>query len=241
MSSLTSPASSRTASPGPQPPRSRPNRAALRDYYGLKSSAPADATPEPSPQLLREEISSVASNEFDSDAFDAEAYVQKVLATKHLDEILKIESNLISEIRSLDGEKKALVYDNYSKLITATDTIRKMRDNMGPLMPDDSRLNDDIANIARSAESLAVRPQLDPSRHEQWKAEVDSKAKKRQEVETVKWVLDAPRRLKALREGGKVRDADEQWKEVKRLLELWRGAGDAEEIMNECTNVMEQG
>ena len=30
------------------------------------------------------------------------------------------------EIKGLDGERKALVYDNYSKLITATDTIRKV-------------------------------------------------------------------------------------------------------------------
>lgn len=30
------------------------------------------------------------------------------------------------EIKGLDGEKKALVYDNYSKLIAATDTIRKV-------------------------------------------------------------------------------------------------------------------
>jgi len=31
------------------------------------------------------------------------------------------------DIRGLDGERKALVYDNYSKLIAATDTIRKVR------------------------------------------------------------------------------------------------------------------
>ncbi len=30
------------------------------------------------------------------------------------------------EIRSLDGERKALVYDNYSKLIAATDTIKRV-------------------------------------------------------------------------------------------------------------------
>lgn len=29
------------------------------------------------------------------------------------------------EIRGLDGERKSLVYDNYSKLIVATDTIAK--------------------------------------------------------------------------------------------------------------------
>lgn len=30
------------------------------------------------------------------------------------------------EIKGLDGERKALVYDNYSKLITATETIGKV-------------------------------------------------------------------------------------------------------------------
>ena len=29
-------------------------------------------------------------------------------------------------MRGLDGEKKALVYDNYSRLIAATDTIRRV-------------------------------------------------------------------------------------------------------------------
>ena len=33
----------------------------------------------------------------------------------------------VLEIKGLDGERKALVYDNYSKLIAATDTIRKVR------------------------------------------------------------------------------------------------------------------
>lgn len=31
------------------------------------------------------------------------------------------------EIKDLDGERKALVYDNYSKLIAAADTIGKVR------------------------------------------------------------------------------------------------------------------
>lgn len=30
------------------------------------------------------------------------------------------------EIKGLDGERKALVYDNYSKLISATETIGKV-------------------------------------------------------------------------------------------------------------------
>jgi vacuolar protein sorting-associated protein 51 len=43
-----------------------------------------------------------------------------------LESVLKVEGALVNEIRGLDGERKALVYDNYSKLITATDTIQKV-------------------------------------------------------------------------------------------------------------------
>ena len=34
---------------------------------------------------------------------------------------------LTKDIRNLDGERKSLVYDNYNKLIAATETIRKVR------------------------------------------------------------------------------------------------------------------
>lgn len=36
------------------------------------------------------------------------------------------ERNEETEIKGLDGERKALVYDNYSKLIAATETIGKV-------------------------------------------------------------------------------------------------------------------
>lgn len=34
---------------------------------------------------------------------------------------------LLSEIRSLDSEMQTLVYENYNKFISATDTIRKVQ------------------------------------------------------------------------------------------------------------------
>lgn len=40
--------------------------------------------------------------------------------------VLMIECGEDIEIKGLDGERKALVYDNYSKLIAATETIGKV-------------------------------------------------------------------------------------------------------------------
>ncbi|KAI7704945.1 hypothetical protein KC322_g6479, partial [Hortaea werneckii] len=110
---------------GPGAGNVRRNRAALRDYYGLKDAAPADARDTQAVEAEKE-------SELDKADFDPEAYVQSLLANDGLEGVLRIETGLVGDIRSLDGEKKALVYDNYSKLIAATDTIRSMREKMDP-------------------------------------------------------------------------------------------------------------
>lgn len=71
-------------------------------------------------------VGAVPESELDAEGFDAEGYVKGILAKEGLEDLLRIERVLINEIKALDGERKALVYDNYSKLITATDTIRKV-------------------------------------------------------------------------------------------------------------------
>lgn len=104
----------------------RRNRVALRDYYRLAKN-PTTSTSEASTPLQDDElVGAVPESELDAEGFDAEAYVKGILAKEGLEDLLRIERVLINEIKALDGERKALVYDNYSKLITATDTIRKV-------------------------------------------------------------------------------------------------------------------
>lgn len=45
---------------------------------------------------------------------------------------------MVSEIKSLDSDMQMLVYENYNKFISATDTIRKMKNRvevLGPIRP----------------------------------------------------------------------------------------------------------
>jgi hypothetical protein len=39
---------------------------------------------------------------------------------------MDLENEVVKEIRSLDSEMQTLVYENYNKFISATDTIRKV-------------------------------------------------------------------------------------------------------------------
>ena len=96
------------------------------EFYNLK---PSELDPNSSKEALPTEDAPPTS-ELDNPSFDAASYVKNLLAHEGLEGVLRVEAGLLADIRGFDGERKALVYDNYSKLIAATDTIRKMRSNI---------------------------------------------------------------------------------------------------------------
>lgn len=50
-----------------------------------------------------------------------------MLQTQGLNDLLQRDDQLIREIKELDTSMQMLVYENYNKFISATDTIRKMK------------------------------------------------------------------------------------------------------------------
>ncbi|ROW00224.1 hypothetical protein VSDG_03478 [Cytospora chrysosperma] len=219
--------------PGSSPfPPKRNNRAALREYYNLKKSSAA-ATP---PLLEVTDADSAAGDaaggelshsdvppsEMDAPAFDADAYVRARLADSTLEELLKTYTRVLGEIRALDAEKKALVYDNYSKLITATETIRKMQANMDPLNPMASTLDPAIAHIYSQASSIRDTLRQSAPKPEESERREEEQARKRRTRELVAEVLQTPARMRTLMQDGKVEEAREAWRLPKELLLTWK-------------------
>lgn len=122
--SASQPATSTTTT---APNKRSNNRAALREYYNLRAAAAATSASTPStPRIVEVPDSEVPASEIDAPDFNLDDYLQKIVAESSLKELLKLYTRVLGEVRALDAEKKALVYDNYSKLITATETIRKV-------------------------------------------------------------------------------------------------------------------
>ncbi len=250
MSTITSPRPPSLQSPTPSSrsslsldrsaPHQRRNRAALRDYYSLKSTADLEPT-STLPNAQHEEIEE--KTELDQDSFDAEAYVKGVLSKEGLEGVLRIESGLVSNIRGLDGERKALVYDNYSKLIAATDTIRKMRTNMDPLAPITSTLAPAISHIVETAVVLSatLRERTEDAVEVAGRKQMDEgrEGEEKRQRDTVQWVLGAPTRIAELAITGKKHEAEADWADVVRLLDQWIGVSGVEELRrqgNEALN-----
>jgi hypothetical protein len=238
--SLENPRSSE-ASPNRAPPGPKRARTALREYYNLQNQKAAE-------QQLNESASEVSSihdysevqeTELDREGFDAESYIKDVLENQSLGDLLKTYNGILTDIRALDAEKKALVYDNYSKLIAATETIRKMRANMDPLNPMAKNLDPAIASIYERANRIkeVLRGSMDEAsrREMEMSREERREKKKRDKVrEVVRGVLDMPERVRGLVEEGRMEDARQLWRNTLRILEEWQEKGVGGEDVQDC-------
>lgn len=81
---------------------------------------------------------------------DADGQLQRMLRESHLSELLKYQREMAAEIGTLDSDMQMLVYENYSKFITATDTIRAMSGSM-------SGMDEQMAHLSTLLGELWVR------------------------------------------------------------------------------------
>lgn len=245
--SLDLPAGARASSPAPGNPAQRRNRAALRDYYNLKAkgnstqpqtlSRTASITSTTSngtitsTTTLTDEAASTLPAELDDPAFDADAYVRSLLKTSNLKFIIRTEAILISEIKNLDGERKALVYDNYSKLIKATQTIGNMQQGLNASNVGDlEKLKPAVEAIGRMAE------ELDKTRKSGSGESTDRKEKHKREL--VRWVVGAPARFERYIVEGRREEMNGEWKTILNALDKWKAVKGADEIRSKCEAIM---
>jgi hypothetical protein len=192
--------------------------------------------------------------QLDDPSFSADAYVAELLKTAGLRDILKTESALVSEIRTLDGERKALVYDNYSKLIKAVGTIAEMQKGMhkdgeqerlaamlGKEKGQQPAGLDGVKEVGDKLDGLLkVMRGLNPGETKATQQIVESREQRRQK-ETVKWALGAPSRLQSLIDDDRREEAEHLHTSVLDLLRKWDGVNGVNELRQKCAEVMNQG
>lgn len=68
--------------------------------------------------------------DLDSEYFNVNRYTTDLLKRESLKGLVETDTELLRRVRRLDGELQELVYRNYARFISATDTIREMKDNV---------------------------------------------------------------------------------------------------------------
>ncbi|KAJ5768457.1 hypothetical protein N7533_001040 [Penicillium manginii] len=244
LSAASTPSTARAVSPNPI--GGRRNRSALRDYYKLKppgSDSPGGSRSHSVPRNTDAgDISNPSTletgTELDNADFDPQRYVDQLLSTSSLSTILKAENTLVGDVH---GERKALVYDNYSKLIRAVETIGKMRQSMderGAPLTMTKTLGPAISFVAETAGGLIKEGEEHRRRIKQERSQRPAPTHNKNEKETVQWVLASPQRLEKYLSEDNREAALKDWDEVKKLLDAWGEVKGVAEIREACEQVM---
>jgi len=64
------------------------------------------------------------------------------------------DSKMLHEIRTLDSDMQMLVYENYAKFISATETIRRMKGNVEGMQGDMERVKEQMDSISSKSTDL---------------------------------------------------------------------------------------
>lgn len=124
-------------------------KALLAGYYGSgepSSSAQPNQRDSSSHGLARDSYAA-AMPTMDSPAFDAERHIAQMLKTSPLERLLIEHRNMAREIKQLDSDMQQLVYENYNKFISATDTIRAMKSQVDTVSNDMDKLKSVMGTV----------------------------------------------------------------------------------------------
>ncbi|KAF9081909.1 Vacuolar protein sorting-associated protein 51 [Mortierella sp. AD031] len=135
----------------------------LRNYYGIQQTDVANQDGSKDNSVVPSGPTSKADPyDLDSHAFEVDKYMHKMFVEKQLPGLVQADNELVADIRQLDGDMKTLVYENYSKFLSATDTINKarrprymeMKSNVDNLESEMTRLTQNISKIATSSSAI---------------------------------------------------------------------------------------
>ncbi|KAI7897693.1 Vps51/Vps67-domain-containing protein [Cokeromyces recurvatus] len=205
-------------------PKPRERNSLLKKYYGIKDAS--NSTP-----AQQEE----SSRPFDLDApsFNLNKYFAKLLKEKTLQGLMEKDNCLVGEIREIDGDMKTLVYENYNKFISATDTIRKMKSNVDSMESEMTRLNENIKNI--SEKSKIINQELGPNLQK-----IQQLSKVHNSLKRLQFIFELPNRLQHCLNKGKYGNAVKYYSKASRILNHYQHMAAFKGIEMDCHDIMEK-
>ncbi|KAJ0389459.1 hypothetical protein ATCC90586_011391 [Pythium insidiosum] len=144
----------------------------MSSYYGMQDK----------------ESEAESQRNIDSPGFDAAVFVRELLQSKGLQELFTADDRLIKEIKELDTNMQMLVYENYNKFISATDTIRKMKTNVASMESEVEKVVKAMDVITDRSESINVA--LAPHR-----SKVEKLIGVRRLLKRLEFIFELPQRL----------------------------------------------
>ncbi|KAL2540434.1 Vps51/Vps67 family (components of vesicular transport) protein [Abeliophyllum distichum] len=121
-------------------------------------------------------------------SFDANMYMNLLVQKSNLENLLQKHVEMAAEIKNLDTDLQMLVYENYNKFISATDTIKRMKNNIVGMEANMEQLLEKIMSV--QSKSDGVNTSLFEKREH-----IEKLHRTRNLLRKVQFIYDLPTRL----------------------------------------------
>ncbi|KAG5443582.1 Vacuolar protein sorting-associated protein 51 [Clonorchis sinensis] len=167
----------------------------------------------------------------DGQAFNTQLYMEKHLREKDLSDLVLEEKVLAEQIRNLDSEMQTLMYDNYSKFISATDTIQMMKADFKYVENEMNCLVKNMASIGSLSEKIKERLLGEQDKLKTLSATQHS-------LNKLKHLVELPGRLRTFVLNGQWESAVEDLNQTKLILKMYHTTPSFKTIRKDCFQVV---
>jgi len=129
----------------------RRQRRDLKAFYGIENGE----TPSENGSASRPSAQSSDPCNLDGANFQPQTYLSKLITDRSLTQLMDEEQNMVRDIKGLDSDMQTLVYENYNKFISATDTIRKMKNDFRKMEDEMDHLASNMSAITDFSASIS--------------------------------------------------------------------------------------
>lgn len=170
--------------------------------------------------------------DMDDPNFDADAYVNKVLKDCSLKDVMNVETTVIRDTQSLHSDMQTLVYENYNKFISATDTMRKMKTEFKQMETEMNLLVSNVKSITTFSDQITSK--LHDSRQQ-----LSTLAEKQLLLQKLQFLSSLPTKLKTLIDDGNYGQAVKHYGEAHAVLEQYGYQPSFQGIRDDCNLIMD--
>lgn len=179
-------------------------------------------------------MSEKSSNPYDMDSpsFDSDRYLQKLLKECSLKQIMDTEAAIVRQTQTLHSDMQTLVYENYNKFISATDTIRKMKTDFKSMETEMNLLVSNMASITECSEKITDTLQ-------ETRTQLTRLSGKHQLLKKLQFLSSLPAKLKTLIEEGNYQQAVQEYSHAQKVLQQYGNQPSFQGIQEDCVKILD--
>lgn len=169
----------------------------------------------------------------DGNSFNSDAYLGRLLKSTSLKQIMDKEAEIVTQSQFLQSEMQTLVYENYNKFISATDTVRKMRSDFQVMQEEMNKLSENMMKI--TSFSSQISESLNESGNN-----VSRLCATRQLLDKLQFLFLLPSQLNTAIKEERYGDAVHDYIHAQRVLHRYGNQPSFQSIETECEEIIHE-